>query len=314
MRILVAGALGEVGRTVSAALADAGHDVVKVSSRAYDLGEPDLLGFTEALYLLRLSRRQGGHPPVGPVFGGFSGQVRQLTPTPVDAVLNCAGRGDRRAGERTGRDATDALADAVQAAGIPSVLISTTRVLEGYDTDHTEDAEPRTRTPYAAANAGNEETWLDRAGTQAHVLRITNYFAAPSTGDSPQAQLLPWSLVTEALDTGHIGVRSGASLAKEFVGAADVAGAVVRVLQSNDAPQIVATIPGATLTMADLVTATQRAFVASGRPEPTASFGPDAPTTAPTIRPGWLAAHGWHGALTGDQVTDVITNWLRARA
>lgn len=266
MRILVAGALGEVGRTVSAALVDVGHEVVRVSGRAPLTDEPDVIGFDGAQMLVREHR--------------------------VDAVINCAGRGDRRASERTGRDATDKLALAVREAELPAVLISTTRVLEGYDADYAEDAPPKPLTSYAEANAENEAAWLSAAGPTAHVLRITNYIAQPSSVDSPQASLLPWSLVTEALATGHIGVRSGASLAKEFVGAADVASAAVLILTAPDAPQIVATVPGAVLTMANLVSACQRAFVAAGKPEPTASFGADAPA-GPACRPGWLESKGW---------------------
>ena len=284
MRILVAGALGEVGRTVSAALADAGHDVLRVSGRAPLADEPDVIGFDQAAMLVREHR--------------------------VDAVINCAGRGDRRASERTGRDATDKLAVAVRDAGLPAVLISTTRVLEGYDADYAEDAPPKPLTPYAEANAANEAAWLAAGGTTAHVLRITNYFAQPSSADSPQASLLPWSLVTEALATGHIGVRSGASLAKEFVGAADVASAAVLVLTSPDAPQTVATVRGAVLTMADLVAACQRAFVAAGKPEPTAAFGPDAPA-GPACKPGWLAAQRWNAHLDATNVEQTVAAWLR---
>ncbi len=283
MRIIVAGALGEVGRTVGAALGELGHSVVGVSSRAPLDESPEIASLVASVDLIR------------------SGEI--------DLVVNCSGRGDRRLGERTGQEATDALAAAVAAAGIPGVLLSTTRVLEGYDVDYDEDAPPRALTPYAQANAANEDAWLGSAGSRAHVVRITNYFAPPGQFSSPQSLLLPWSLVTEALASGEIGIRSGPSLAKGFVSAGDVARAVLVVAASSDAPAVCATVPGSSFTLQALADVVGSAVVAAGRARPSVTFGPDGPVGA-ACRPGWLAGRGWSGALTPDAIEQVITGWV----
>lgn len=287
MRILVAGALGEVGRTVSSALEHLGHSVVRVTSREGGDDESSVLGLSAAVELLQS--------------GAVSG------------VLNCSGRGDRRPANRSGLDATALLAPAIGEAGVPGVLISTTRVLEGCSVDYREDEPPQPRTPYAHANAENEAEWLRMAGTAGHVLRITNYFAIPSGTDSPQAGLLPWSLVTEALNSGHIGIRSGPSLVKEFVSALDVARAVLMVQEASSAPAVCATVPGAPFTLAALVEAVQEAFAQVGLAVPSASFGPDGPA-APVCRPGWLAGTGWRGGLDAAAIRDDVARWLELEA
>ncbi len=283
MRIIVAGALGEVGRTVGAALGELGHSVVGVSGRAPLAESPDIASLVASVDLIR------------------SGEI--------DLVVNCSGRGDRRLGERTGQEATDALAAAVAAEGIPGVLLSTTRVLEGYNADYDEDAPSRALTPYALANAANEDAWLGSAGSRAHVVRITNYFAPPGQFDSPQSLLLPWSLVTEALASGQIGIRSGPSLAKEFVSAGDVARAVLVVAASSDAPAVCATVPGSSFTLRELADVVRWAVVAAGHARPGVTFGPDGPAAAACL-PGWLAARGWSGALTSDEIGRAITGWV----
>ena len=284
MRILVAGALGEVGRTVAAALGAAGHGVLPLSSRAPLEGEPEAV----------------------PLQAGLDAIATHA----VDAVVSAAGRGDRRPVDRTGQEVTALLASASAEAGVPSVLLSTTRVLEGWDGDVAEDAEARPRTPYAEANAANETLWLESGGRS--VLRITNYICPPSSLGSPQALLLPWSLVTEAVGSGHIGVRSGAGLAKEFVGAEDVARAITLLLTAADAPAACATAPGRVLTMEDLAHATAEAVVRAGGSRPTVSFGPDGPSPA-AVLPGWLAARGWAGALTPEALTGMIAEWLTSQ-
>lgn len=283
MRILVIGALGEVGNSVSAALTARGHEVVPVSARAPLADRSDVVSLTEAL------RAISGHQ--------------------ADLVLNCSGRGDRRASDRSGVDTTECLGDAVAASGIPGVLLSTTRVLEGHSGDFLEDANPLATTPYATANAINEAKWLASAGARMHVLRITNYFCSPQAINSPQAQLLPWSLVTEALETGSIVIRSGAALTKEFVSADDVARAVTLLAADSSAPPVCATVPGAALSLGELASATLSALERVGRTSVQASFGPDGPP-GPNCRPGWLATVGWRGLLTPDQISEAITSWI----
>jgi len=283
MRIIVLGALGEVGRSVSRALVSQGHEVRPVSTRAPLNARPEVMPLPVAL-------------------SAISGRD-------VDLVLNCSGRGDRRVSERSGVDATDYLADTVAASGIPGVLLSTTRVLEGYSEDYSESAESRATTPYAMANSENEIRWLAPEASRMHVLRITNYFCAPQTLDSPQALLLPWSLVTEALEKGSIGIRSGASLTKEFVSADDVALAATMIASDLSAPRLCATVPGAPLSLRALADACLIALERVGKEGVDVTFGPDQLPGA-TCLPGWLAHSGWRGQLTENLIADEITAWL----
>ena len=283
MRILVAGALGEVGSSVAAALESRGHVVVRASSRAPIDAWPDVVDLARAAGLVR------------------DGDV--------DAVVNAAGRGDRRAVERTGRDATAVLAPACSVGGVPSVLLSTMRVMEGHREDFTEDAAPAPLTPYAEANARNEQDWWREAGRGAGVLRITNYFCPPSGPDTPQSHLLPWSLVTEAVADGRIGIRSGPHLTKEFVGAEDVATAVLAVVVDSSHPAVVTTTPGTALSMQDLADCVVRALARAGRPMPSVTFGQDSPP-GPTCAPGWLHRVGWTGSLTKDAIEQSVTDWV----
>ena len=276
MRVAVAGALGEVGRGVVAALRSRGHDVVRLSSRAPIDGESDLLALT--------------------------------SPWSADLLVNCAGRGDRRVSERTGRESLDRLADRCEKLGIRGVLLSTTRVMEGHDTDFEESAPVNPRTPYAQANCEIEQSWL--TGSQAHVLRITNFFGAPHAYDSPQSMLLPWSLVTEALETGKVAIRSGPGTLREFVDSTDLVCALEIVAAASDPPTVMATVPGTRFTLADLTGIVADAFVMCDRAVPSFTFGADS-VAAVRCRPGWLADQGWQGDLTAHHVTAVIAGWIR---
>ncbi|MFM8155077.1 MAG: NAD-dependent epimerase/dehydratase family protein [Actinomycetes bacterium] len=284
MRILLAGALGEVGSTVSAALRDRGHEVIGVSSRAPLVEFPQIVEISAGLALLR----SGG----------------------VDGVIHCGGRGDRRDSDRSGLELTEALRDAAVECGVPAVLISTTRVLEGHSGRLTDDMAPLTTTPYARANAENEETWLATRDPRLRVLRITNYFAQPSGPNSPQAALLPWSLVTEALAAGTITMRSGPSLTKEFVGALGVAQGAVELLRAPHAPLTCATTPGLSLSLRELAEYCAAALSGAGHDAPTVTFGPDTPS-GPGSEPGFLASIGWTCELTPEQIELAIAEWIR---
>lgn len=283
MRIVVAGALGEVGRTVSDALAARGHEIVAASSRAPIPGS-SAISSEEAAALVSSGR--------------------------IDLVVNAAGRGDRRPGVRTGTDATAMLAPAIASTGTPAVLLSTMRVLEGYPDPVPEDAAPRPSTPYAEANAAHEAQWLS---STAHgvVLRLANYFCAPAGVNSPQSLLLPWSLVTEAARTGSIVVRSGPRTTREFVSADDVARALEVLAGEGPDSRVCSTVPGWLASLGDLVDAVADAFVAAGREEPAVSFGTEGRAAAPN-EPAWLASRGWSSSLDGSVVLAVVGQWLRS--
>lgn len=238
---------------------------------------------------------------------GLTDAVMLIRRGAVDAVLVASGRGDRRVAERTGLEATAVLAKTTDESGIPSVLLSTTRVLEGTP-GAGEDAPPSPLTAYAGANAANEGAWLEAGGKS--ILRITNYFCAPTTAASGQLDLLPWSLVTEALTGRTITVRSGPSLTKEFVGAADLAAGVGILLASDGAPRICATVPGSPFTMNDLCDAVSQGLALAGRSRPMVTFGPDT-AAPPRLAAGWLSSHGWKGSLTLEVMAEAIATWVR---
>lgn len=282
MRILVAGALGEVGSSVASALEAAGHEIIPLSSRAPDVGVAAL-----SLPAAVIEMQQGR----------------------VDAVLHAAGRGDRRVSDRSGREVTAELAAAAEHCGIPAVLLSTTRVLEKSTGGYLEDDAPDCETPYAVANAQNEAEWLQGAPVHGRILRITNYFTPPMTATSPQTLLLPWSLVTEAARTGTVHVRSSAEVSREFVGARDVAEAFLTVVAHADAGLICATAPGLSVSLGDLVSYTVDALAAVGRPRPSVTFG-DSGSAQAIGRRGWLHEHGWTCALSHKGMTRAIAAWL----
>jgi len=283
VRILVAGALGEVGASVTRAMVDMGHVVVPGSSRAPLSELPDVLDLHSAADLIK--RRE------------------------VEGVLVASGRGDRRETPRSGLESTAVLAAASSLAGVPSVLLSTTRVMEG-TLGAAEDAPSCPVSPYAHANADNEAVWLQAGGRS--ILRMTNFFCVPSSSASPQNELLPWSLVHEALEKGTISVRSTPVMTKEFVGAGDVASAAATLMSTEHPPRICATTPGAAFSMSDLVSTVSRGFVLAGHAPPQATYG-TLTSSAAVLRPGWLASQGWRASLTGQLMAQAVAAWLIAR-
>jgi nucleoside-diphosphate-sugar epimerase len=142
------------------------------------------------------------------------------------------------------------------------------------------------------------------------VLRLVNFFCLPSDPESPQTKLLPWSLLLEGWQTGSIGVRSGASVVKEFVDADDVARAI-EILAHNPSPnRTVVAGPGARMNLRALVDASRRACSHAGRREVRASFGQEAGGSTWSMAPGWLVKHGWASNLSSDQMTEEMSRWL----
>jgi len=283
VRIVVVGALGAVGGAVCLALTELSHEVIRVSSRAPIDTDPEVLSIAESLALIHDNS--------------------------VHLVVHAGGPGDHRSDRTSWETTTSILATALHTCAVPGVLLSTTRVLEGWETGFTEDSAPKPLTFYAENNARNEQLWLERGGSTASVLRLANFFSMPKSLDSPQAALLPWSLVTEALATGSIGIRSGALLTKEFVNGNDIARAALALAATEDRPSIVATLPGLKISLADFAGAVQRAFVNAGRARPAVTFGPEA-TAGPPSSPGWLASVGWNSELSLAIIEQAVTEWV----
>jgi|GEM_PF-1045561 len=282
MRILMAGARGEVGRSVSEALTNEGHVVTPVSSRISHVGPP-VLSLSQASDLIHHGE--------------------------VDLLVIASSRGDHRGVAVSGTNTCEALTPAVSATGLPSVLLSTLRVLEGHTEATSEDAPASPTSDYARANALNEEIWLKDSEPSGSVLRIANYFCVPQGVNSPQNKLLPWSLMTEAVESGSITVRSGPRTSREFVSPSDVGQALLLLATDSPPSRICATLPGHVANMGDLVLDVKEAFSITGRPDPAASFGIE--DVIPTqVSASWLAARGWTSTLDRAQIVRGITSQL----
>ncbi len=279
---MLVGALGEVGRSLRCALTDHGNEVVPVSSRA-NVADSAVLSLDAA--------------------------VRFVASSAPDLVVHAGGRGDKRTGERDALHASRLMGQACERGGIRGVLISTVRVLEDSPGSIPGSAVPECHSDYARANAANEQEWLEAAPSQGYVVRLANYFCAPASADSPQTQLLPWSLVTEALDSGRINVRSAPTVKREFVAAQDAATAIRTVASASDPARFSSTTPGHSVDLRQLTNLVGDAFEVTGRMRPAVTFGEDA-SSGPTLQSDWLAAHGWCCTLADEEVMNVIAGWL----
>ena len=282
MRILLVGALGEVGQSLGAALRDLGHEVVPVSSRVLP-HETGVLSVDAGIQLIE----SGG----------------------VGLVVHTGGRGDKRVADRNPLTVTRRVGNACEAGGVRSVLISTVRVLENARGPVPGSAPVDCHTDYARANAANEREWLAAAPTRGCVLRMANYFCAPSGEASPQTHLLPWSLVTEALSSGRVSVRSAPAVSREFVSALDVSRSLLQIAKAPEPPRICSTLPGLSMNLKQLSDCVGDAFERCGRSRPAVTFGTDE-STGPTLDPDWLASHGWFCAMTDEDVVEAIEMWL----
>jgi len=280
MRIVLAGALGEVGRSLREALIARGHDVFPASSRAPIADAPDVLGLTQVGALIAAA--------------------------PVDALVHAGGPGDHRTGRNGAHQWTRDLLAAC--ADLPAVLVSTTRVLEGYSQTPLEGSPGNPSTAYGQANADHEQLWLSNANTR--ILRMVNYFCPPADSTSPQASLLPWSLLLEGWQTGKINVRSGGSTVREFIDSGDAARAVETLIDEAPVDRVVVAAPGLVATLEQLVRASIRACEAAGRKDVTATFGEESSGTPWRMSPGWLTQQGWSHELTLDRMTKELSRWL----
>jgi len=280
VRIVLFGALGEVGTHLSRALTERGHLVTAVSSRAHESAV------------------------------GYSGALDVIAAGHVDLVVSASGRGDRRTVERTGLDTTRALARLTEPTGIPAILISTTRVLEGNTGLAHESDTGAATTEYANANLLNESEWLTLSGFTPRVLRLTNFFAEPLTPESGQASLLPWSLVRDAIETGHIAVKSDPEVTREFVDAESIARALETMSASiEECPPRIATAPGTVFTLSELCNCIRSAWVINSLDPPLVTFGSEVNAPA-RVEAQWLESMGWSCTLTSNTVTQAISSYL----
>lgn len=281
---MLAGATGEVGASLRRTLEERGHSVVPLTSRTELVGRGGLKSLDEGLAMLT------------------SGQV--------DALVNASGPGDRRGAGREVLPASKRLAAGAGSAGVPAMLISTLRVCEGFDGALADDAPEMPTSPYGRSNAAHEAVWLEYP--TALVMRMANYLCEPLERDSPQSKLLPWSLLLEGWETGHIGVRSGPLATKEFVSDADVVTAL-EVVMSGPVDELfghcLATVPGVSFTMEEL-TRISRALLRDLNCECSASFGPGDDKVIRPSEPGWLVRQGWRANVSSSEMHERMRSWL----
>ena len=283
MRIAVIGALGEIGAHTRHALEQLGHTVVPLTTRSR-------MATGEVMDVRLL-------PSV-------------LSHGDVDGVVYASGPGDHR----KDRDWQSALNDALVAldgSTVPSILLSTIRVMEGATTSFADDAPAMPNTPYARANAMCEALWLESAPPCRSVLRLANVFARPNRPESPQVQLLPWSLIEEVHQTSRLHVRSGPSAAKSFVDPSDIARASLLMLHGG-APAITTTAPAFTVTLGELSAMVVRAFRDVANEEVPVSFGADEPEK-PQYTESWLTRQGWRSELRLAAIDHEIRGWIQDR-
>jgi len=183
--------------------------------------------------------------------------------------------------------------------------------MEGYDTSYGESDPVKPVSRYALANVAHEEAWLAAGGDFARVLRLTNYFAQPTSRASPQSQLLPWSLLTELWEKGSLEVRSAPSVVKEFVSAEGVAAAAtVLALAGASAPVVCTSTPGFTGSLKTLVQACRTVVRSLGKPEPQVNFGDEASVVA-LCQIGFLAGQGWAEPLNQQRLREELTLWAQ---
>lgn len=282
MHVVVLGGTGEVGSALSTHLLSTGHAVSRVSTREH-AWSPDILSAHQAIDLLR--------------------------GTGVSFVINASGPGDIRGAGNDFRNKVAGVARACRETSTPSILISTTRVMEGYDRPYAEDEVPKPLTPYGRGNALNEAFWLQEAGASATVLRATNVLLPPTRKGSPQASLLPWSLVVDAMHTGSIAVRSTPESSKSFISIPDLVTAIDVAHQTVEHPSVLATSPATVFTLAELSELVQAAVTRILGVQVSISFGHERPSSC-MATPGWLHEHGWQSMLRPNDMQDLIEQWL----
>ena len=190
------------------------------------------------------------------------------------------------------------------------MLISTTRVMEGYEKDYEENDPPQPRTEYGRGNALSEAFWLEHAGDQATVIRATNVFLEPSHRDSPQTRLLPWSLVLEGIERGEIVIRSSRLSPKYFISIADLCSAIEIVHRTKLKPRVVVTTPAIRLTLSQLTDIAQRAIQNTLGWDISARFGTEE-TKARRCESGWLREHQWESKLDPCLLQARVESWLK---
>ena len=287
-RVLVLGGLGQVGQAIVGALREADRTVTVASQRMRPSDENALVVSVDTALQL-LSRNE------------------------FDLAIYASTPGDYRKCVTSGPDSLRATAVACAMAKVPAVLISSTRVLEGYRIPISEGAEPLPSTAYGKRNALAEHEWQSISKDHLKVLRVSNAFLSPTPGvNSPQEKLLPWSLIDEGLVAGHIRFVTRHDSYRVFVSGKDIGEACLLLALSSGHVGPLATLPGMQITNADWYRMVQRIWPGVLGAAPTVEFGEELSTGA-RITASSLKDLGWKSSLTWDHIDQAASRWLLSR-
>lgn len=264
-------------------MATRGHEIVPVSRRRVSR-EEGVVSVTTALSMVASGR--------------------------CDLIINAATRGSVSTDPEPEVSLCRRIAFAAAMSETPTILISSTRVLEGYSEAVDEAAKCRPATRYAKTNALCEYAWLKVPNQRATILRATNLFFSPTSRWSSQNSLLPWSVLREAVGLPSLVFNSGPESTRTFISIADLVDAILRIATSPPESRICCSLPGLTINLRRLSYLIGTALAATTGTENTnVQFGEGASHPA-DIRASWLSTQGWTSRLGYEEITREMIKWL----
>jgi UDP-glucose 4-epimerase len=236
----------------------------------------------------------------------------------VDAVVHLAGHNEVvAAADPDGALAETALMgrhviEAARAAGVGRVVYVSTihvygdRLAPGATVD--ESAAPAPHGPYAVARLAVEHLVAD--GPDPVVLRLSNAVGAPAHPEVDRWTLVAADLCRSAATTGALRLRSTGQQWRDFIGLADVVGAITAATDATRVPAgTFNLVSGRSTTVRALAELVQDRFeAATGQRPPLEGPEPVEPDPAPYhLDPGRLAAHGvTAGQPLADSIDEII--------
>ncbi|MFD9126169.1 NAD-dependent epimerase/dehydratase family protein, partial [Kitasatospora sp. NPDC059571] len=224
MRVLVTGAFGFVGRAVVRRLADAGHEVWALSSRA--TGAAGL----PAARVLRADVRDAA--ALAPALQGVAAVCHLAALT---RGYESAARPDDYRSVNLG--GTAALLAALRARGgdRPQVVFGSTAAVYGAP-EHgpiDERTEPAPGNPYGASKLASEEALREAAGAGEISAAVLRCFNAVGRDDTDEARIVPRALAVAAGRHPYLELNGDGSVVRDFVHVDDIAEAYLRALAAG---------------------------------------------------------------------------------
>lgn len=266
MRVMVTGAFGFVGSAVVRHLAEAGHEVLALTSRPLGTELPPL----PVARVVHADVRD--RAALRPAFAGVAAVCH------LAALTN--GRESFTRPEQyldVNARSTATLLDLLDehgasATGVPRFVLASTAAVYGTTEGHpvTEDAPTRPGNPYGESKLRAERSLLRRGAegrVDGAVLRAFNVAGAVAgVGDRDESRIIPKALAVTAGRAPELGMNGDGSAVRDFVHVADVAGAFGLALAAGPLGGVRTYNVGATAaSMAEVVRAVEDH---TGRPVP----------------------------------------------